>query len=63
MTKWVYSFSAESAEGRGELKNLLGGKGANLHEMASLGLPVPPVDPARRPDASVCVGRTAPAPA
>src|SRR5271156_1903090 len=42
MTKWVYSFSAESAEGRGELKNLLGGKGANLHEMASLGLPVPP---------------------
>ena len=42
MTKWVYSFSAERAEGRGELKNLLGGKGANLHEMASLGLPVPP---------------------
>src|SRR6202522_1603812 len=42
MTKWVYSFSAESAEGRGELKNLLGGKGANLHEMASLVLPVPP---------------------
>jgi pyruvate, orthophosphate dikinase len=34
MTKWVYSFSAERAEGRGELKNLLGGKGANLHEMA-----------------------------
>src|ERR1700722_17071304 len=42
MTKWVYSFSAERAEGRGELKNLLGGKGANLHEMASLGLPVTP---------------------
>src|ERR1700678_3822431 len=42
MTKWVYSFSAESAEGRGELKTLLGGKGANLHEMASLVLPVPP---------------------
>ena len=42
MTKWVYSFSAERAEGRGELKNLLGGKGANLHDMASLGLPVPP---------------------
>ncbi len=35
MTKWVYSFSAERAEGRGEMKNLLGGKGANLHEMAS----------------------------
>jgi pyruvate,orthophosphate dikinase len=42
MTKWVYSFSAERAEGRGEMKNLLGGKGANLHEMAHLGLPVPP---------------------
>ena len=42
MTKWVYSFSAERAEGRAEMKNLLGGKGANLHEMASLGLPVPP---------------------
>src|ERR1700722_1677787 len=42
MTKWVYSFSAERAEGRGEMKNLLGGKGANLHEMASLSLPVPP---------------------
>ena len=42
MTKWVYSFSAERAEGQGEMKNLLGGKGANLHDMASLGLPVPP---------------------
>jgi pyruvate, orthophosphate dikinase len=42
MEKWVYSFSADRAEGRGEMKNLLGGKGANLHEMASLGLPVPP---------------------
>ena len=42
MTKWVYSFSAERAEGRSEMRNLLGGKGANLHEMASLGLPVPP---------------------
>jgi pyruvate, orthophosphate dikinase len=42
MARWVYSFSAERAEGKGEMKNLLGGKGANLHEMASLGLPVPP---------------------
>ena len=41
MTKWVYSFGAE-AEGRGAMKNLLGGKGANLAEMAILGLPVPP---------------------
>ena len=42
MTKWVYSFGAERAEGGGEMRNLLGGKGANLHEMASMGLPVPP---------------------
>ena len=42
MTKWVYSFGDERAEGRAEMKNLLGGKGANLAEMASLGLPVPP---------------------
>jgi pyruvate,orthophosphate dikinase len=42
MTKWVYSFGPEKTEGRGEMKNLLGGKGANLAEMASLGLPVPP---------------------
>ena len=37
MTKWVYAFGAELAEGSGEMKNLLGGKGANLAEMASLG--------------------------
>jgi pyruvate,orthophosphate dikinase len=42
MTKWVYSFGAARAEGRGDMRNLLGGKGGNLHEMASLGLPVPP---------------------
>src|SRR6202790_5431185 len=42
MTKWVYAFGAELAEGRGEMKNLLGGKGAGLAEMARLGLPVPP---------------------
>jgi len=42
MTKWVYSFGPEKTEGRGEMKNLLGGKGANLAEMSSLGLPVPP---------------------
>jgi pyruvate, orthophosphate dikinase len=41
MTKWVYAFGDGSAEGRAEMKNLLGGKGANLAEMASLGLPVP----------------------
>ncbi|WP_308912056.1 pyruvate, phosphate dikinase [Pseudokordiimonas caeni] len=42
MTKWVYSFGGGVSEGRADMKNLLGGKGANLAEMASLGLPVPP---------------------
>ncbi|WP_439579058.1 pyruvate, phosphate dikinase [Elioraea sp.] len=41
-TKWVYAFGAGRNEGRAELRNLLGGKGANLAEMASIGLPVPP---------------------
>src|SRR5512136_581060 len=39
--KLVYSFGGGAADGRAELKNLLGGKGANLAEMASLGIPVP----------------------
>ena len=42
MTKWVYSFGAGHNEGRAEMRNLLGGKGANLAEMASIALPVPP---------------------
>jgi pyruvate,orthophosphate dikinase len=42
VAKWVYRFGADQTEGRAEMKNLLGGKGANLAEMASLGLPVPP---------------------
>ena len=42
MTKWVYTFGDGAAEGRAGDKNLLGGKGANLAEMCSLGLPVPP---------------------
>ncbi len=42
MTKWVYAFGDGGAEGRADMRNLLGGKGANLAEMASLGLPVPP---------------------
>ncbi|MCA0301998.1 MAG: pyruvate, phosphate dikinase [Proteobacteria bacterium] len=42
MAKWVYSFGDGKAEGRAEMRNLLGGKGANLAEMSSLGLPVPP---------------------
>lgn len=42
MTKWVYAFGGGKAEGCAEMRNLLGGKGANLAEMSSLGLPVPP---------------------
>ncbi|HUT02721.1 MAG TPA: pyruvate, phosphate dikinase [bacterium] len=40
--KYVYGFGGGIAEGRAEMKNLLGGKGANLAEMAHLGIPVPP---------------------
>ncbi|MBI1405920.1 MAG: pyruvate, phosphate dikinase [Caulobacter sp.] len=40
--RWVYSFGGGGAEGDASMKNLLGGKGANLAEMSSLGLPVPP---------------------
>src|ERR1700744_5757064 len=42
MTQWVYSFGGGGADGDASMKNLLGGKGANLAEMSSLGLPVPP---------------------
>src|SRR6267142_4394338 len=42
MTKWVYGFGDSAAEGRADLRNLLGGKGAGLAEMSNLGLPVPP---------------------
>jgi pyruvate, orthophosphate dikinase len=42
MTKWVYSFGAGHNEGGADMRNLLGGKGANLAEMATIGLPVPP---------------------
>jgi pyruvate,orthophosphate dikinase len=42
MTKWVYTFGDGAAEGRAGDRTLLGGKGANLAEMCSLGLPVPP---------------------
>ena len=40
--KYVYFFGNGTAEGRADMKNLLGGKGANLAEMTSIGLPVPP---------------------
>ncbi|MGB6507602.1 MAG: pyruvate, phosphate dikinase [Xanthobacteraceae bacterium] len=40
--KWAYAFGGGKAEGRADMRNLLGGKGAGLAEMAHLGLPVPP---------------------
>ena len=42
MSKWVYAFGDGKAEGKADMRNLLGGKGANLAEMSNLGLPVPP---------------------
>src|SRR5215813_730241 len=42
MAKWVYGFGGGKAEGKAKMRDLLGGKGANLAEMANLGLPVPP---------------------
>jgi pyruvate,orthophosphate dikinase len=42
MVKWVYRFGDGHADGKSDMRQLLGGKGANLAEMASLGLPVPP---------------------
>jgi pyruvate,orthophosphate dikinase len=42
MKKYVYRFGGSVAEGGADMKELLGGKGANLAEMAHLGLPVPP---------------------
>ncbi|NOY44457.1 MAG: pyruvate, phosphate dikinase [Deltaproteobacteria bacterium] len=41
MAKYVYTFGAARAEGRADMKDLLGGKGANLAEMCHLGIPVP----------------------
>ncbi|MEP4166247.1 pyruvate, phosphate dikinase [Maricaulis sp.] len=41
-TKWVYAFGGGDSEGEAGMRELLGGKGANLAEMAKLGLPVPP---------------------
>ncbi|MGC6518521.1 MAG: pyruvate, phosphate dikinase [Candidatus Puniceispirillaceae bacterium] len=41
-TQWVYSFGAAGTDGDSSMRNLLGGKGANLAEMSGIGLPVPP---------------------
>ena len=42
MSRYVYSFGAGRADGSAKMKNVLGGKGANLAEMTNLGIPVPP---------------------
>ena len=42
MTQWVYSFGGGKTEGNASMRELLGGKGANLAEMSEIGLPVPP---------------------
>src|SRR4026207_736063 len=42
VSRYVYYFGDGHADGSGEMKSLLGGKGANLHEMTHIGLPVPP---------------------
>ena len=42
MTKWVYSFGFGKADGNASMRDILGGKGANLAEMNKLGISVPP---------------------
>jgi len=46
--KRVYTFGNGAAEGRADMKNLLGGKGANLAEMNLIGVPVPPGSQSRQ---------------
>lgn len=41
-TKFVYSFGGGKAEGKASMRDILGGKGAGLHEMTRIGVPVPP---------------------
>ena len=49
MAKYVYFFGSGKAEGRADMKDLLGGKGANLAEMTNIGLPVPAATPTSAP--------------
>src|SRR5262245_19090256 len=42
MKNYVYSFGGGAADGAGKMKEILGGKGAGLHEMSRAGVPVPP---------------------
>lgn len=63
MTKYVYTFGNGQAEGRADMKNLLGGKGANLAEMNLIGVPVPRVSPLLQkyvlylPNGALCCNR------
>ena len=56
--RWVYSFGDGKAEAGADMKNLLGGKGANLAEMSNLGLPCRPASPSR-PRSAPIITRTA----
>ena len=58
--KWVFTFGDGKAEGKAGLKDLLGGKGANLAEMANLGLPVLPASPFRPRSAPIFTRTTNP---
>ena len=42
MAKYIYAFGGGTAEGNKDMKDTLGGKGANLAEMSAAGIPVPP---------------------
>jgi pyruvate,orthophosphate dikinase len=60
--KWVYSFGGGKADGKAAMRNLLGGKGAGLAEMANLGLPVPPASPSRPTSAPISTRTTSSTP-
>ena len=62
VAQYVYFFGNGKAEGNAEMKNLLGGKGANLAEMTSIGLPVPPASPSPRKSAPITTPMTTPTP-
>ena len=58
MTKYVYRFGEGEAEGRADMRALLGGKGANLAEMSRIGLPVPRASPSAQKHAPIFIRQT-----
>ena len=62
MSKWVYTFGNGQAEGDASMRNLLGGKGANLAEMNKVGLPVPPGFTVTTEVCTYCLLYTSPSP-